>query len=33
MDDHAAPPHHKPADLAGYLEALSRPVFHLTWLI
>jgi len=23
MDDHA-PPRHKPADLAGYLEALSR---------
>jgi len=27
MDDHA-PPHHKPNDLAGYLEALSRPVFQ-----
>jgi DNA-3-methyladenine glycosylase I len=27
MADHA-PPRQKPADLAGYLEALSRPVFQ-----
>ena len=26
--DYHAPPRHKPADLAGYLEALSRPVFQ-----
>jgi 3-methyladenine DNA glycosylase Tag len=26
--DRTAPPRRRPADLAGYLEALSRPVFQ-----
>ena len=26
--DHKPPPRRRPGDLAGYLEALSRPVFQ-----